>query len=93
MNTSRPVLRRCVACRELFDRSILWRVIRDHQDGVLLDQGMGRSAYLCRKESCLEDAQRRKRLPKALRCQVPESAIEELRLRLKPNKESAAEAR
>ena len=93
MNTSRPVLRRCVACRELFDRSILWRVIRDHQDGVLLDQGMGRSAYLCRKESCLEEAQRRKRLPKALRCQVPESAIEELRQRLKPNKESAAEAR
>ena len=93
MNTSRPVLRRCVACRKLFDRSILWRVIRDHQDGVLLDQGMGRSAYLCRKESCLEDAQRRKRLPKALRCQVPESAIEELRQRLKPNKESAAEAR
>ena len=93
MNTSRPVLRRCVACRELFDRSILWRVIRDHQDGVLLDQGMGRSAYLCRKESCLEEAQRRKRLPKALRCQVPESAIEELRQRLKPNKESDAEAR
>jgi len=93
VNTSRPVLRRCVACRELFDRSILWRVIRDHQDGVLLDQGMGRSAYLCRKESCLEEAQRRKRLPKALRCQVPDSAIEELRQRLKPNKESAAEAR
>ncbi len=93
MNTSRPVLRRCVACRELFDRSILWRVIRDHQDGVLLDQGMGRSAYLCRKESCLEEAQRRKRLPKALRCQVPDSAIEELRQRLKPNKESDAEAR
>ena len=93
MNTSSPVLRRCVACRELFDRSILWRVIRDHQDGVLLDQGMGRSAYLCRKESCLEEAQRRKRLHKALRCQVPDSAIEELRTRLKPNKESAAEAR
>ena len=93
MNASRPVLRRCVACRELFDRSILWRVIRDHQDGVLLDQGMGRSAYLCRRESCLEEAQRRKRLHKALRCQVPDSAIEELRRRLKPNKESAAEAR
>ena len=93
MNASRPVLRRCVACRELFDRSILWRVIRDHRDGVLLDQGMGRSAYLCRRESCLEEAQRRKRLHKALRCQVPDSAIEELRTRLKPNKESAAEAR
>ena len=93
MNTSRPVLRRCVACRELFDRSILWRVIRDHQDGVLLDQGMGRSAYLCRKESCLEEAQRRKRLHKALRCQVPDSALEELRSRLNSNKPSVAEAR
>ena len=93
MNTSRPVLRRCVACRELFDRSILWRVIRDHRDGVLLDQGMGRSAYLCRKESCLEEAQRRKRLQKALRCQVPDSALEELRKRLKPSKPSVAEAR
>ena len=93
MNTSRPVLRRCVACRELFDRSILWRVIRDHRDGVLLDQGMGRSAYLCRKESCLEVAQRRKRLHKALRCQVPDSALEELRKRLNSNKQSVAEAR
>mgnify|MGYP002820033607 FL=1 len=93
MNASRPVLRRCVACRELFDRSILWRVIRDHRDGVLLDQGMGRSAYLCRKESCLEEAQRRKRLHKALRCQVPDSALEELRKRLKSNKPSVAEAR
>ena len=93
MNTSRPVLRRCVACRELFDRSILWRVIRDHRDGVLLDQGMGRSAYLCRKESCLEEAQRRKRLQKALRCQVHDSALEELRKRLKSSKPSVAEAR
>ena len=93
MNTSRPVLRRCVACRELFDRSILWRVIRDHRDGVLLDQGMGRSAYLCRKESCLEEAQRRKRLQKALRCQVPDSVLEVLRERLKSDTESDAEAR
>ena len=93
MNTSRPVLRRCVACRELFDRSMLWRVIRDHRDGVLLDQGMGRSAYVCRKESCLEEAQRRKRLQKALRCQVPDSVLEVLRERLKSDTESDAEAR
>ena len=93
MNDARPVLLRCFACRELLDRSLLWRVIRDHRDGVLLDQGMGRSAYLCPQESCLEEAQRRKRLHKALRCQVPDSALEELRKRLKPNKESAAKAR
>ena len=93
MNDGRPVLRRCVACRELLDRSLLWRVIRDHRDGVLLDQGMGRSAYLCPQESCLEEAQRRKRLQKALRCQVPDSVLEVLRERLKSDTESDAKAR
>ena len=78
----RPILRRCVACRQLQDRSHLWRVIRDHRDGILLDKGMGRSAYLCQKEECILDARRRKRLQKALRCQVPEAVIEALEQRL-----------
>ena len=82
MNNSRPVLRRCVACRQLLDRSLLWRVIRDHKDGVLLDRGMGRSAYLCPTEACLDEARRRKRLNKALRCQVPDSVVEVLQERL-----------
>jgi len=82
VNTSRPVLRRCVACRQLLDRSLLWRVIRDHKDGVLLDRGMGRSAYLCPTEACLDEARRRKRLNKALRCQVPDSVVEVLQERL-----------
>ena len=82
MNDPRPVLRRCVACRQLLDRQQLWRVIRDHQDGVLLDRGMGRSAYLCPTETCLDEARRRKRLNKALRCQVPDSLIAVLQERL-----------
>jgi len=82
VNNSRPVLRRCVACRQLLDRSLLWRVIRDHKDGVLLDRGMGRSAYLCPTEACLDEARRRKRLNKALRCQVPDSVVEVLQERL-----------
>ena len=82
MNDSRPVLRRCVACRQLLDRSLLWRVIRDHKDGVLLDRGMGRSAYLCPTEACLDEARRRKRLNKALRCQVPDSVVEASQERL-----------
>ena len=91
--SDRPVLRRCVACRQLLDRRQLWRVIRDHQDGVLLDEGMGRSAYLCPEENCLEEATRRKRLQKALRCQVPDSVLEVLRERLKSDTESDAKAR
>ena len=90
--TDRAVLRRCVACRQLLDRRQLWRVIRDHQDGVLLDRGMGRSAYLCPNEDCLEEARRRKRLQKALRCQVQDAVLEALDQRLRLSTEETAEA-
>ena len=89
---SRPILRRCVACRQLMDRSLLLRVIRDHRDGVLLDRGMGRSAYLCPRKTCLEEAYRRKRLQKALRCQVPETVLVALEQRLSQQTEESAEA-
>ena len=92
MNQS-PILRRCVSCRKLLDRKQLWRVIRDHQDGVVLDQGMGRSAYVCPNEACLEESWRRKRLQKALRCQVPTNVIEVLQKRLIQCMNSTAEAR
>ena len=67
-------------------------MIRDHQDGVLLDRGMGRSAYLCPNEDCLEEARRRKRLQKALRCQVQDAVLEALDQRLRLSTEETAEA-
>ena len=90
--SAKPILRRCVACRQLQDRRQLWRVIRDHKDGVLLDLGMGRSAYLCPKEECLEEARRRKRLQKALRCQVPDAVLTTLNERLSASTGVSAEA-
>jgi len=78
----RPVLRRCVACRRLTDRGELWRVIRLAGGGIGLDEGMGRSAYLCPSQECLEEARRRRRLPRALRCQVPDSLLNSLEARL-----------
>ena len=66
----RPVLRRCVACRALQDRRDLWRVVRLAGGGIALDRGMGRSAYLCPQQTCLEEARRRRRLQRALRCSV-----------------------
>jgi predicted RNA-binding protein YlxR (DUF448 family) len=78
----RPVLRRCVACRTLRDRRELWRVVRQAEDGVVLDQGMGRSAYLCPQLSCLEEARKRRRLSRALRCPVDERLLDTLMQRL-----------
>lgn len=85
-----PPLRRCVSCRQLLDRSQLWRVVRTKTDAhphpsdappiyvVELGHGMGRSAYLCRNLACLEDARKRKRLERSLRASVPTSLYESL---------------
>ena len=91
--SQRPILRRCVACRKLFNREQLLKVTRDYQDGVVLEGGMGRSAYLCPNETCLEESCRRKRLQKALRCQIPASVVEMLQKRLNHCIDAAAEAR
>jgi hypothetical protein len=79
----RPVLRRCVSCRELHDRRHLWRLIRQAGDGsVTLDSGMGRSAYVCRRSACLDEARRRRRLQRALRVPVPDAILDLLVERL-----------
>jgi len=91
--SSKPVLRRCVSCRELLDRQQLWRVVRLAEGGIGLDQGMGRSAYLCPNQVCLDEAKRRKRLQRALRCQVAETIVETLEQRLITSAGRASEAR
>ncbi len=89
----KPVLRRCVNCKKLIDRNQLLKVTRDHKDGVVLGGGMGRSAYICPAETCLEEGLRRKRLQKALRCQVPSNVIELLQDQLNRCNDSESEAR
>ncbi|TGG79053.1 MAG: YlxR family protein [Aphanocapsa feldmannii 277cV] len=94
--SARPVLRRCVACRCLRDRDQLWRVIRLAVGGVALDRGFGRSAYLCPDAACLEDARKRRRLQRALRCNMDDVVYQALESRLQHPRQSCgrvAEAR
>ena len=88
----RPILRRCVSCKKMIDRNQLLKVTRDYKDGVVLEGGIGRSAYICPNETCLEEALRRKRLQKALRCQVPLNVIELLQDQLNHCNDSVSEA-
>ena len=90
--SQRPILRRCVSCRKLLNRKQLIRITRDFQDGVVLEDGMGRSAYLCQNKDCIEEACRRKRIQKALRCQIPESVLELLQKRVNDCMDRSAEA-
>jgi predicted RNA-binding protein YlxR (DUF448 family) len=60
---------------------------------MALDRGMGRSAYLCQSRSCLDDARRKKKLQRALRCQVADSIVDALEQRLANGGASGSEAR
>lgn len=79
-----PILRRCVSCRQLRPRQELWRVVRlsEPRGHVCLDQGMGRSAYLCPTIVCLQLARRKQRLSHALKTSVPSQVYDELEQRL-----------
>ncbi|MGF1495573.1 MAG: YlxR family protein [Elainellaceae cyanobacterium] len=85
-----PNYRRCISCRRVAHKDNFWRVVRTHPSHrVQLDEGMGRSAYLCPNAACLRNAQRKNRLGRVLRIAVPEEVFEALWQRL----ETAAAAK
>ena len=62
-----PVLRQCIVCRKTYDREYLLRITNDHKDGILINKGMGRSAYICKSKKCYSDSKIKKKLQKALK--------------------------
>jgi uncharacterized protein len=92
------LLRRCVSCQCIASRDIFWRVVRvpiaskdenlseanakHDQNQIQLDHGMGRSAYLCKKLECLQLAQKKNRLGRSLRTQIPPEIFDILKSRL-----------
>ena len=87
--------RRCVSCQCIAMRDTLWRVVRtiastdEHsnkteikQFQIQLDNGMGRSAYVCKKLDCLQLAQKKNRLGRSLRTHIPSEIFDILKSRL-----------
>ncbi len=86
--------RRCVSCQCVAIRDAFWRVVRvpialNHPDQsaikqfqIKLDDGMGRSAYLCKKLECLQLAQKKNRLGRSLRTPIPPEIFDILKARL-----------
>jgi len=75
----KPNYRRCLSCRQVATKESFWRIVRVYPSReVKLDQGMGRSAYLCPQESCLQGAQHKNRLAKVLKTSVPEEIYQQL---------------
>lgn len=71
--------RRCISCRRVAPKEEFWRVVRVHPTrSIQLDQGIGRSAYICPSASCLKAAQHKNRLGRALKAKVPVEIYDEL---------------
>ncbi|WP_322876998.1 YlxR family protein [Pseudocalidococcus azoricus] len=78
-----PHTRRCLSCRCLGHKSEFWRVVRLAQSQtVVLDQGQGRSAYLCPQASCLHQAQKKNHLGRVLKAPIPPEIYATLHSRL-----------
>jgi len=78
----KPNYRKCVACRKVALKADFWRIVRVYpSQQVHLDEGMGRSAYLCPQIECLKAARKKNRLGKALKSAVSDSLYEDLEQR------------
>lgn len=79
----KPNYRRCISCGRVAPKQAFWRIVRVHPSRqVQLDQGMGRSAYLCPTASCLTRARHKNRLGRALKAPVADSVYNTLWERL-----------
>ena len=67
MIQNNPVMRKCISCRTTFDRKNLLKITKDHKLGIMLNKGMGRSAYICKSKKCYTDSKLQKKLQKALK--------------------------
>ena len=76
MKAKAPVIRRCISCRENFDREFLLKITKDKNSVLLINHGMGRSAYICKNQKCISDSKIIKKIQKALKTKIDQSFYE-----------------
>ena len=52
------------------------KITKDHDQGITFQQGMGRSAYICKSKDCYSDSKIKKKLQKALKTFLEPGFIE-----------------
>ena len=71
-----PVMRICISCKKKFNRIHLLKITKDHQQGIMLKRGTGRSAYICKSKKCYADSKIKKKLQKALKTSLEPEFVE-----------------
>ena len=60
-------MRKCISCRETYDRNNLLKVTNDQKLGIMINNGIGRSAYICKSKECYTNSKIKKKLQNALK--------------------------
>ena len=82
MTTKKTPLRMCIACRQLFEKKQMLRVVRS-EDKIFLDftsKASGRGAYVCDNPDCIKKMKKQRLLNKVFSSPVEDkiyNAIEE----------------
>jgi len=71
-----PVMRLCISCKKTYDRINLLKITNDHEQGIMFQKGMGRSAYICKSKKCYADSKIKKKLQKALKTYLDQEFID-----------------
>ena len=71
-----PIMRICISCRKTYERKHLIRITKDHKRGIMIQNGMGRSAYICKSKKCYSDSKIKKKLKKALKTSLEPEFID-----------------
>ncbi|MCG8363753.1 MAG: YlxR family protein [Pseudanabaenales cyanobacterium] len=80
----KPNYRRCASCRKVAHKQAFWRIVRVHPSrAVQLNEGIGRSVYLCPQADCLRTGQKKNRLGRSLKAPIPAELYDVLWDRLK----------
>ena len=72
--------RMCVVCRNAFEKEELVRVVRV-ENNYLVDNNHklnGRSAYICKSKTCLDNCVKKKLLNKSFKTNIPEDVYKTL---------------
>ena len=69
-------MRRCISCRKTYNRKNLFKITKDHKQGIMFQKGMGRSAYICKSKKCYSDSSIKKKLQKALKTSLEPEFID-----------------
>ena len=82
MKDKKIPLRKCVSCNERKSKKDLIRLVKKGDKDVIIDKtgkANGRGAYLCLNLECIDDAEKTKKLSRALSTEVSQDIYDELR--------------